>query len=61
MGPNPKPHEFIPYPSFHFYEDLFWHADIVFGLVFQLFNAARRVEAETASETSCLIKKLDDG
>ena len=33
MGYIPKPHEFIPYPSFHYYEDLFWHADIVLGLV----------------------------
>jgi len=33
IGPNPKSHEFIPYPSFHYYEDLFWHADIVLGLV----------------------------
>jgi len=33
IGPNPKPHEFIPYPSFHYHEDMFWHVDVVLGLV----------------------------
>jgi len=33
MGYNPKPREFIPYPSFYYYEDLFWRADIVLDLV----------------------------